>query len=66
LPDWSSSAAKQDLRIAPRSCSRTPSQLHSDLKSCELHILQGAGHFALETHADEIAALIRELPGRRL
>jgi pimeloyl-ACP methyl ester carboxylesterase len=37
-----------------------------DLKSCELHILEGAAHFALETHAAEIAALIREFLGRQL
>jgi pimeloyl-ACP methyl ester carboxylesterase len=34
-----------------------------DLKHCELHILEGAAHFALETHALEIAALIREFLG---
>jgi hypothetical protein len=30
-----------------------------------VHLLD-AGHFALETHADEIAALIREFLGRVL
>jgi pimeloyl-ACP methyl ester carboxylesterase len=30
-----------------------------DLKTIELHVLDGAGHFALETHAAEIAGLIR-------
>lgn len=37
-----------------------------DLRNCELHILEGAAHFALETHAAEIAALIREFLSRRL
>jgi pimeloyl-ACP methyl ester carboxylesterase len=37
-----------------------------DLKDCELHILEGAAHFALETHGSEIAALVREFLGRRL
>jgi pimeloyl-ACP methyl ester carboxylesterase len=37
-----------------------------DLKACELHILEGAAHFALETHAAEIAALIREFLSRQL
>jgi pimeloyl-ACP methyl ester carboxylesterase len=29
-----------------------------DLKTIEMHVLPGAGHFALETNAAEIAALI--------
>jgi len=37
-----------------------------DLGNCELHILEGAAHFALETHAPEIAALIGEFLDRRL
>jgi pimeloyl-ACP methyl ester carboxylesterase len=37
-----------------------------DLRNCELHILEGAGHFALETHTIEIAALVREFLGRQL
>ncbi len=36
-----------------------------DLPDAELHLLD-AGHFALETHATEIAALIREFLGSRL
>jgi pimeloyl-ACP methyl ester carboxylesterase len=36
-----------------------------DLPDAELHLLD-AGHFALETHAAEIAALMREFLGRRL
>jgi pimeloyl-ACP methyl ester carboxylesterase len=36
-----------------------------DLPDAEVHLLD-AGHFALETHADEIAALIREFLGRVL
>ena len=36
-----------------------------DLPDAELHLLD-AGHFALETHAGEIAALIREFLGRVL
>ena len=31
-----------------------------DLKTIELHILKGAAHFALETHAAEIAGLMRD------
>jgi pimeloyl-ACP methyl ester carboxylesterase len=34
-----------------------------DLPDAEVHLLD-AGHFALETHADDIAALIREFLGR--
>ncbi|WP_067820990.1 alpha/beta fold hydrolase [Nocardia inohanensis] len=34
-----------------------------DLPGAELHLLD-AGHFALETHGDEIAALIRDFLGR--
>jgi len=36
-----------------------------DLPDAELHLLD-AGHFALETHGDEIAALIRDFLGRVL
>lgn len=36
-----------------------------DLPDAEVHLLD-AGHFALETHADEIASLIVEFLGRRL
>jgi pimeloyl-ACP methyl ester carboxylesterase len=36
-----------------------------DLPDAELHLLD-AGHFALETHGDEIAALIRDFLGRTL
>jgi len=36
-----------------------------DLPDTEVHLLD-AGHFALETHADEIAALIRDFLGRVL
>lgn len=36
-----------------------------DLPDAELHLLN-AGHFALETHGDEIAALILEFLGRKL
>ena len=37
-----------------------------DLKTMDLHILHGAGHFALETHAAEIAELIRVFLSRNL
>jgi pimeloyl-ACP methyl ester carboxylesterase len=36
-----------------------------DLPAAELHLLE-AGHFALETHAPEIAALMRDFLARRL
>lgn len=36
-----------------------------DLPNAELHLLD-AGHFALETHAGEIAGLIREFLGRKV
>jgi len=36
-----------------------------DLPDAELHLLDG-GHFALETHGDEIAALMRDFLGRVL
>jgi pimeloyl-ACP methyl ester carboxylesterase len=36
-----------------------------DVPDAELHLLD-AGHFALETHGDEIAALIRDFLGRRV
>lgn len=36
-----------------------------DLPDAEIHLLD-TGHFALETHAGEIAALIRDFLGRRL
>ncbi|MFE0516891.1 alpha/beta fold hydrolase [Streptomyces sp. NPDC058964] len=36
-----------------------------DLPEAEVHLLP-AGHFALETHADQIAELIRDFLGRRL
>jgi pimeloyl-ACP methyl ester carboxylesterase len=29
-----------------------------DLKRIEVHILKGAGHFALETHSGQVAELI--------
>src|SRR5262249_58036411 len=35
-----------------------------DLKTLEYHLLD-AGHFALESHGDEIAALVREFLGKR-
>jgi pimeloyl-ACP methyl ester carboxylesterase len=31
----------------------------TDLKHAEIHIIEGAGHFALETHVNEIAAYMR-------
>jgi pimeloyl-ACP methyl ester carboxylesterase len=31
----------------------------TDLKHAETHIIEGAGHFALETHVNEIAAYVR-------
>jgi pimeloyl-ACP methyl ester carboxylesterase len=34
-----------------------------DLPKAEVHLLD-AGHFALETHAEEVAALIREFLGK--
>ncbi|WP_338055708.1 hypothetical protein [Streptosporangium subroseum] len=36
-----------------------------DLPDAELHLLDG-GHFALETHGDEIAALMRDFLDRVL
>ncbi|MFB4284235.1 alpha/beta fold hydrolase [Nonomuraea sp. MTCD27] len=36
-----------------------------DLPDADLHLLD-AGHFALETHGDEIAELIRDFLGRTL
>lgn len=36
-----------------------------DVPDAEIHLLD-AGHFALETHPDEIAALIRDFLGRKL
>ena len=36
-----------------------------DLKTLETHLLD-AGHFGLETHADEIAALMRDFLGRHV
>lgn len=36
-----------------------------DLPEAEVHLLP-AGHFALETHADAIAALMRDFLGRHL
>ncbi|MFF5017448.1 alpha/beta fold hydrolase [Streptomyces sp. NPDC001165] len=38
---------------------------HRDLPRAEVHLLP-AGHFALETHADQIAALMRDFLGRNL
>jgi pimeloyl-ACP methyl ester carboxylesterase len=37
-----------------------------DLPDAELHILPDAGHFALETHGEEIAPLIRSFLDRRV
>jgi pimeloyl-ACP methyl ester carboxylesterase len=39
-----------------------PDRYHQDVPSAQVHILN-AGHFALETAADEIAALVREFVG---
>jgi pimeloyl-ACP methyl ester carboxylesterase len=36
-----------------------------DLKTLEFHLLE-AGHFALETNGDEIAALMREFLGKHV
>jgi len=36
-----------------------------DLKTIETHVLEGAGHFALETHAPEVARHIREFLRRQ-
>lgn len=33
-----------------------------DLPNARLHLLD-AGHFALETHAEQIASLMRDFPG---
>jgi pimeloyl-ACP methyl ester carboxylesterase len=35
-----------------------------DLKTLEFHLLD-AGHFALESHGDKIATLMREFLGKR-
>jgi hypothetical protein len=47
----------------------SPSPVHAPTGAClphaELHLLD-AGHFALETHAPEIAALMRDFLGRHL
>jgi pimeloyl-ACP methyl ester carboxylesterase len=37
-----------------------------DLKSVELHILEGAGHFALESNSRDIADFIRNFLGKQL
>lgn len=35
-----------------------------DLPDAELHLLDGTGHWLLETHLEEAAALIRDFLGR--
>jgi pimeloyl-ACP methyl ester carboxylesterase len=35
-----------------------------DLPEAELHLIEGAGHWLLETHFDEAAALVRDFLGR--
>jgi pimeloyl-ACP methyl ester carboxylesterase len=37
-----------------------------DLKSVELHILEGAGHFALESNSPDIADFIRNFLGKQV
>jgi pimeloyl-ACP methyl ester carboxylesterase len=37
-----------------------------DLPQAEMHLLEDAGHFALETHGPELAALMRDFLGRHL
>lgn len=37
-----------------------------DLPAAELHLLHGGGHWLLETHLDEVVALMREFLGRQL
>jgi pimeloyl-ACP methyl ester carboxylesterase len=36
----------------------------ADVPDAELHLLEGAGHWALETHLDEVVALTRDFLGR--
>jgi pimeloyl-ACP methyl ester carboxylesterase len=36
-----------------------PERYRKDVPSAEVHVLE-AGHFALDTRADEIAALVRQ------
>jgi pimeloyl-ACP methyl ester carboxylesterase len=36
-----------------------PERYHKDVPGAQVHVLE-AGHFALDTKADEIAALVRE------
>lgn len=37
-----------------------------DVESAEVHLLEGAGHFALETHLGEIAGLVVDFLGRKV
>jgi pimeloyl-ACP methyl ester carboxylesterase len=39
-----------------------PERYHKDVPKAEVHVLD-AGHFALDTAAEEIAALVREFVG---
>lgn len=46
---------KHDLSFDPGE----PERYRQDVMNAEVHVLE-AGHFALDTKADEIAALVRE------
>jgi len=37
-----------------------------DVEDAEVHLIQGAGHFALETHLEEIAELVINFLGRKV
>jgi pimeloyl-ACP methyl ester carboxylesterase len=46
---------KHDLSFDPGE----PERYHKDVPNAEVHVLD-AGHFALDTKADEIAAIVRQ------
>jgi pimeloyl-ACP methyl ester carboxylesterase len=46
---------KHDLSFDPRE----PERYRKDVPKGQVHVLDGAGHFALDTKADEIAAFVR-------
>lgn len=63
-------AAASALQIAapmhdPAFISAGAQAYRQDLPEAEIHLLD-AGHFALETHHDEIAGRIRDILGRKL
>ena len=44
---------------------QVPRRIKRDLPGAEIHLLD-TGHFALETHGNEIAKLIRDFLGKHL